>query len=219
MIRVYILRVSSLMKEDFFDLVDALPFGEDEKRRLLATSSSRHRWESLGGLVALDRLLHKCDGDFSEHSTVITRASSGKPYFDSPTAPYFGISHSDGIAAAAIVDYKYGEIGFDIEVIDRKHDFSRIAKRYFTEEEKRQFASNKESAESFYSIWTAKEAYAKIDGRGLSALMADKAAQLMKSISLSRLSVDVGERRAVMSVCSYVAGQPVQIYTDSEVTK
>lgn len=219
MIRIYILRVERLMSEDFYDLVNALPFGESEKSRLAAIGNSKHKWESLGGLVALARLLDKREGEPSHFSTVITRASSGKPYFDSPTAPYFGISHSDGVAAAAIVDCRYGEIGFDIELINTNYDFERVADRYFTEEEKKEFEASGKSAESFYAIWTAKEAFAKMDGRGLAAVVADRSQKLSGGISLSRLSVDVGERRAMLSVCSYVADQPIQIYTDNEVKK
>lgn len=216
MIKVYILDTEALRKEEFSSLVDSLPFGEAEKTRLLAINNSKHKWESLGGLVALSRLLDKISSD-TPISTEIYRAPSGKPYFKSPAAPFFSVSHSGGIAAAAAVECKYGEIGFDIETVDGKYDFERIANRYFSEDEKTQIKQSKNPAEAFFSLWTAKEATAKIDGGGLSALILGGEGRLSTPTHISKLSVDVSGRRAVLSVCSYVADQPIQIFTDSEV--
>ena len=216
MIKVYILDTDALRKEEFSSLVDSLPFGEAEKTRLLAIHNSKHKWESLGGLVALSRLLDKMPSD-APISTEIRRAPSGKPYFNSPATPFFSVSHSKGIAAAAIVDCKYGEIGFDIEAVDGKYDFLRIANRYFGEAEKAQISESKNPAETFFSLWTAKEAMAKIDGGGLSALILGGETRLSTPTHVSKLSVDISGRRVVMSVCSYVADQAIQIFTDSEV--
>lgn len=214
MIKIYILDTESLCKEEFSGLVDSLPFGEAEKTRLLAISNSKHKWESLGGLVALSRLLGKMPSD-AVLSTEIRRATSGKPYFNSPASPFFSVSHSKGIAAAAIVDCKYGEIGFDIEAVDENYDFHRITSRCFSEAEKTQITESKNPAEAFFSLWTAKEAMAKIDGGGLSALISGSRTSL--SAHVSKLNVDISGKRVVMSVCSYVADQPIQIFTDSEV--
>ena len=215
MIRIYILRTENLLKSDFSELVNSLPFGEAEKQRLLAIKSSRHKWESLGGLIALWRLMEKSEFPY-DGLTVIERTPSGKPYFNFPVSPHFSISHSQGIAAAAICDYKYGEIGFDIEVIDQKYDFYTIAERFFTDDEKAELEASKNSAVTFFSIWTAKEAYAKLGGQGLSELLARKDKPRQKNLSLSKLNISLGDRQAVFSVCSYVAEQPIQIYTDNE---
>ena len=217
MIRVYILNTDRLSDESIFELIDTLPFGEAEKTRLLAINSSKHKRESLGGLLALSRLLDKCCADTSGFSTEIIRSPSGKPYFNSPNAPYFGISHSQGVAAAAIVDCKYGEIGFDVELVNEQYDFMRIAERYFDGNERAELERNGNSALSFFSLWTAKEARAKIDGRGLSALLSDRSKSISDGTFLTRLCVEVGDRQAVLSVCSYVAGQSVQIYKDKDI--
>ena len=215
MIRIYILRTENLSKTDFLELVNSLPFGEAEKERLLAIKNSKHKWESLGGLVALWRLMERSEFPY-DGLTVIERTPSGKPYFNFPISPHFSISHSQGIAAAAICDYKYGEIGFDIEVIDQGYDFPHIAERFFTDAEKAELEAGKNSAVSFFSIWTAKEAYAKLGGQGLSDLFANKDKPRPQNVSLSKLNISLGDRQAVLSVCSYVAEQPIQIYTDNE---
>ena len=214
MIKIYILDTEALHSQDFSALVDALPFGDGEKSRLMAIKSQKHKWESLGGLVALSRLLDKTPSDIPM-SFEIYRAASGKPYFSSPAAPFFGISHSCGICAAAIVDCKYGEIGFDIEAVDGKYDPLRIADRFFSEEETEQVRKSKNPAETFFSLWTAKEATAKIDGGGLSSLILG--GNMRQSTHLSKLSVELSGRRVMMSVASYVADQPIQIFTDNEV--
>ncbi len=214
MIRIYILKVEQLMDEDFGTLAEALPFGGSEASRLLAISNSKHKWESLGGLIALSRLVEKCESNGVPFSREILRAPSGKPFFNSPNAPHFGISHSHGIAAAALSDCKYGEIGFDIEVIDRDYDFLRVADRYFTDSEKSELEASGNTPESFFAIWTAKEALAKADGRGLSALISGSSDRLLNAMHLTRLNIDIGNTAAVMSIYSYVKGQPIQIYKE-----
>ena len=97
MIKVYVLDTEPLRQKDFSSYVDSLPFGDTEKTRLLAIHNSNHKWESLGGLIALSRLLDKFPID-APISTEIYRSAAGKPYFNAPAAPFFSISHSKGIA-------------------------------------------------------------------------------------------------------------------------
>ena len=216
MIKVYVLDTEALIKRDFISLADGLPFGDAEKTRLLAINNSTHKWESLGGLIALSRLIDKFPID-THISTEIYRSSNGKPYFNSPVAPFFSISHSGGIAAAAMVEYKYGEIGFDIEAVDANYNFDRISARYFTEAERAEINESKSPAEAFFSLWTVKEAMAKIGGDGLSSIINKQTDAHRARTHISKLSIDFAGRRAVMSVCSYVADQAIQIFTDKEV--
>ena len=216
MIKVYVLDTEPLRQKDFSSYVDSLPFGDTEKTRLLAIHNSNHKWESLGGLIALSRLLDKFPID-APISTEIYRSAAGKPYFNAPAAPFFSISHSKGIAAAAMVEYKYGEIGFDIETVDVNYNFERISQRCFTEKEITEINESKNPAEAFFSLWTAKEAMAKIDGGGLSSIITKRTDKPMAPTHIRKLSMDFAGQRTVMSVCSYVADQAVQIFTDKEV--
>lgn len=207
MISIYIL------KSDGLDMthIDTLPFGDAEKERLTAINSSAHKRESLGGLVALQRLLQKL-GDTSEKR--IMRASNGKPYFDGECPLPFGISHSQGISAAALGDAESGDIGFDIEVVRDSTDTRAIAERFFSAEEKIEFQKNGETAEAFFSVWTAKEAYAKLDGSGLSAYLSNNGF-IKNDAYLSRLRLDVSGQRLMLSVACRTEGQTIRIFTDT----
>ena len=98
---------------------------------------------------------------------VISYGSHGKPFFADPllNGVHFSLSHTKGIAVCAVADT---EIGCDIELTKaRKMDSQRavkIAKRYFAPDEYEMILSDQ--AESFFSIWTRKEAYVKWTGQG-----------------------------------------------------
>lgn len=84
----------------------------------------------------------------------------GKPYADNC---YVSISHSGDMVAVCKSDIP---IGIDIEKIDDARNFTKIANRYFHGKEKELFNDNP-TADTFYDIWTKKEAYTKIDGNGV----------------------------------------------------
>ena len=211
MIKIYILNTEHLDEH----MIDSLPFGESEKHRLTAMGSSKHKMESLGGLVALKRLFKKAGAPYTE----ICRNSRGKPYFSGDAPLPFGISHSNGIAAAALGDAECADIGFDLEIVRDGIDTDAIAKRYFSEKELGQLAKSDTPSDLFFSIWTAKEAYAKLDGRGLAAVISENNEQTYENAYLYRLTADIGGQRAVLSVVCRSEGQAVQIFTDTEENK
>lgn len=93
----------------------------------------------------------------------IKKAEKGKPFLkDHPL--YFNISHSGDWVVVATSEK---EIGVDIELI-RKVDF-RIAERYFSEKEKKTLFSLSEEKQTayFFDLWTLKESYLKLLGKGL----------------------------------------------------
>ncbi len=212
MISIYFLSAEKLKERDFDSLVNSLPFGESERIRLAAIKNSTHKWESLGGLIAL-RELSEILGISLPAS--IARAASGKPYFENG-ARAFGISHSRGICAAAIADSSHTEIGLDIEVIDEKHHCEQIAERFFTSEEKLRFELCGKTADVFFSTWTAKEARAKLDGKGLGALICAKESSGDVPVYLSQLTVTIDDKKVAVSVCSYSPDEPIKIYFDHE---
>jgi len=80
----------------------------------------------------------------------------------------FNLSNSVSLAILAIC--KKHQLGIDIECTDRKADWAGIARRFFTENEQQAFFQLDESLQenSFYKIWTRKEAHMKVTGKGLS---------------------------------------------------
>ncbi|QQS37258.1 MAG: 4'-phosphopantetheinyl transferase superfamily protein [Ignavibacteriales bacterium] len=80
----------------------------------------------------------------------------------------FNLSHSKGHAMIAVT--LNDEIGVDIELIKEIPDMMDIAKELYTSKEnKLLLESDQQAAESFFKIWTRKEAVIKAVGHGLSA--------------------------------------------------
>lgn len=88
----------------------------------------------------------------------------GKPYIKGNPL-YFSISHSGSFVACAIDSRP---VGIDIEAYRNIPD--TLAKRFCTEEELLFIfeKSDKINVKKFFSVWTAKEAYLKCTGEGLS---------------------------------------------------
>lgn len=87
----------------------------------------------------------------------------GKPYLLNNKAYHFSVSHSGNCIAFAGCD---APVGVDTERI--RSGKLKIAKRFFTENECSFIEKSAEPDTEFYKIWTAKEAYVKMLGTGLS---------------------------------------------------
>lgn len=81
----------------------------------------------------------------------------------------FNLSHSDGLALVAVA--RGCRVGVDIEAAGGRNDLAAIAARYFSPAEQAYLAGLPAEArpEAFFVLWTAKEAYTKAIGAGLSA--------------------------------------------------
>lgn len=99
---------------------------------------------------------------FSEYGYCgeFVRGETGKPYMaDCPLM--FNISHTGGAATAAVSDC---DVGIDIEKIRSVN--LKISDKFSADEKK--FINSSENPEkAFFEIWTAKEAYLKKEGIGL----------------------------------------------------
>lgn len=86
----------------------------------------------------------------------------GKPYIDGIE---FNISHSRGWAL--MVFNRSRQVGIDIQHMKPALDFARIARRRYTESERKQIfarADIEAQRDAFFAIWTRKEAYVKAHG-------------------------------------------------------
>lgn len=93
----------------------------------------------------------------------ISYLPNGKPVAENC---FVSISHSKGKCAVCVSDR---EVGIDIESITDRN-FERTVEKTFSEKEKEYYFKNK-SAQSFYEIWTRKEAYSKISGEGIADII------------------------------------------------
>ncbi len=144
--------------------IDALPFGEAEKKRLSAMGSTERMYESLGALLCLERLLKKRGAVPRK----ILRTPEGKPYFEGDASAFFSLSHSCGAYAAALGN---APLGLDVECCGRRLDTAALSRRFFTPSELCAYERGGATDESFLCIWTAKEAAAKLEGHGLAAML------------------------------------------------
>lgn len=154
------------MTDDIYEKeLAALP--KLRQKEILKKMKIDDRKRSLAGDMLAKRYLSRLY-TVSPESIAFARGENGKPYVLNIPA-HFNISHSGPYTVLAVSD---GPIGVDLEMIG---DFSAIlAHRYFNEDELRYIAGESPSRKKsimqrcFYEIWTAKEAYLKYKGTGLS---------------------------------------------------
>lgn len=206
MISIFIVRLAERDTIEYASAIDSLPFGESERERLSRIKNEHRRRESLGGLEALRAA---CEHKALSLPLCIERADTGKPHFTHPSAPHFSISHTGNFAAAVLSD---SEIGLDIEAIDVSREVLHIASRYFTNDEQAELSHAADVNERFYELWTAKEARAKLDGRGLGALLSGDAPC---DVHVVTRVIKAGGERLCISVCAK-AEDEVEIYVDGK---
>jgi 4'-phosphopantetheinyl transferase len=95
----------------------------------------------------------------------------GKPEISGPeldTPLWFNLSHTDG--SAVCVAGRVRQLGIDVENMNRITFCEELAKRFFAPSEYEYLRDLPPSLqrETFFRIWTLKEAYIKADGRGFS---------------------------------------------------
>jgi 4'-phosphopantetheinyl transferase len=101
---------------------------------------------------------------------VFKRGEHGKPAIENLSEPlYFNLSHSHQAMALAVC--RSGNVGIDLEytLSERHTDLLAIAEHSFAPDEVAALKtlSGEDLKKSFYQIWTQKEAFIKLSGRGL----------------------------------------------------
>ncbi|MCL2513162.1 MAG: 4'-phosphopantetheinyl transferase superfamily protein [Oscillospiraceae bacterium] len=110
------------------------------------------------------------------HGIVIKREPGGKPYAENAPGIHFSVSHSGEYAVCAVSGRP---VGIDIEKI-RPVNLKIIGRICSEEEKKYIFGASGNTADEnllykrFFEIWTAKEAFAKRDGKGISRILQSK---------------------------------------------
>ncbi len=119
--------------------------------------------------------------DTPANEITFSQTEHGKPFISEPQNKHdiqFNLSHSNNMAILAICKKKSDNnqsdkkqsVGIDIEYAERKADWLGLSKRFFTADEQQQFFQLDENIqkETFFKIWTRKEAHMKVTGLGLS---------------------------------------------------
>jgi 4'-phosphopantetheinyl transferase len=152
------------------DEVAALSRGlsEEERDRAERFRHAASRHEFIVARAVLRALLGECLG--LEPSEVrFSQTARGKPRLDGPDPPLsFNVSHSHGLALFALTSRC--EVGVDLERVRPFSDEMGLAERFFTPREAAALRAlnARGRLETFFRLWTRKEAYLKAHGLGLS---------------------------------------------------
>ncbi|MGA8491213.1 MAG: 4'-phosphopantetheinyl transferase superfamily protein [Terriglobales bacterium] len=122
-------------------------------------------------------LLRRCLAGYlgmEAHAVCFRTTANGKPELGGSTEPYprsnlrFNLSHTRGTTVFAVTRHR--QVGVDVERIREDTNVFELSERFFSRQEVDWLRSRpaSEHIPSFFSCWTAKEAYIKAHGQGLS---------------------------------------------------
>lgn len=164
---VHVLRVS-LARHRWPTLTSHDPLSHDERLRAAryVVEPPRQRF------LLCRRALRFCLGWLTETSPAaiaFATERNAKPILSHPanTSLVFNVSHTGDWGVIAFAWHR--QLGVDIESLDPQLDHAGMAQRFFSEDERRQFAGFpvEKQVAAFYRLWTSKEAYMKAVGLGM----------------------------------------------------
>lgn len=143
------------------DLISLLP--EPSRKQVFSYKKNDDLQRSLLGEVITRIVLSDRTG-LAPLSIEIARSAKGKPYLPQQNNLHFNISHSGDWV---VVGCSEQDLGIDIEKI-REPQY-RIASRYFSNKEVDDLnkLEGHDKASYFFDLWTLKESYLKLLGKGL----------------------------------------------------
>ena len=163
--RIYIADISVLKDSSAFEnLLKRVP--DYRQKKAMSFKFPKGQMQSLG--VGL--LLHKAceDAGIVGADERVAYGENEKPYLADFPDVHFNLSHSGERVMCVLSPF---DVGCDVEII--KGDRGRLAERFFKPEESawiKHFETLEKKSEAFYRLWTLKECYMKVTGRGLSLM-------------------------------------------------
>jgi 4'-phosphopantetheinyl transferase len=133
-----------------------------------AARAGRFRFErDRRAFVATRGVLRTLVGSYlgvAPEQVVFGYGPKGKPFVDGLA---FNVSHAGGVALVALGS---GRVGVDVETMRPDVEMRALARRFFTRAENAALErlDGEELLRGFYACWTAKEAFVKAVGEGLS---------------------------------------------------
>lgn len=160
MLEIYHYDISGMSDEE----IEKMYLGSDKNRKEKADKLKKDEKKKLS-IAAGDLVRSVISKKFNiDKKDVRFRVEKGgKPHIEGIDVN-FSISHSGTIALCAIAD---SPVGIDIEKI-RDMDLSVAKKHFAPDEQDYVFEKMSLSRQRFFEVWTRKEAYVKMLGRGIS---------------------------------------------------
>jgi len=194
------------------DVFAEIPVSEEERKRAESMSSTAARQAFLAGRRLVRNVLSRwlCVDPLK---LPIHLSSEGRPSLFGDSPPFFSITHSGDLVMVA---FSGEEIGADLE-IERQLDSVALANRFFSEQEALLVSSEK-NEETFFRLWTCREAAIKADGRGIGKLLTlTKTKAASKDEKENCLNVEIGSDS--WSVAHWMIGKLEQRYHVALATK
>lgn len=135
----------------------------DRRAKVERISAEKERCRCLGVGLLLADVINK---ELGIHSSNIklSYGENGKPSLVGCEDFNYNLSHSGDMV---VIAYGNVPVGVDVEYLERRNRYNEaVIKRCFTETEQEYAISNGDKG--FFDIWTMKEAYLKLSGKGVS---------------------------------------------------
>ncbi|MCK4766730.1 MAG: 4'-phosphopantetheinyl transferase superfamily protein [Candidatus Aminicenantes bacterium] len=161
MIEIYAVNIAERKEKGV--VVQMLPFVDKHKQNRINRFLN---WEdSLRSLTAelLARYIIIRKTGLRNEDIVFSHNGFGKPVLQNRDNFHFNLTHSGDWIACAVDS---NPVGIDIERIEPL-DLDNISRRYFSEDEHRYLLSQSDRLAHFFMLWTLKESYVKMEGKGL----------------------------------------------------
>jgi len=185
---------------------------EEEYIRAESTSSTAARQAFLAGRRLVRNVLSRWLS-MDPVNLQIRLSSEGRPYLVGDSVPFFSITHSGDLVMVA---FSGEEIGADLE-IERQLDSVALASRFFSDQEAL-LIKDENNEETFFRLWTCREAAIKADGRGMGKLLAQTTVKSVpKDEKGNCLNVEIGSDN--WSVAHWMMGILGQRYHVALATK
>lgn len=143
-----------MQNKELFDLV-----GKERKKKVIRYRMPDDRKRSFGAGVIIQKILEN-QGLSEKH---LKYSENGKPFADKL---FFNVSHAGDYVVGVLSDC---EVGCDIEKAVNAP--LEIAEHYFNFRELEYIKSRRDKNKAFFTLWTLKESYMKMTGRGMSLLL------------------------------------------------
>ena len=162
--KVHVWRANLNLSADEIDSFAAI-LSKDERLRADRFRFPQHRRRFIAARGILRKILASYL-NLPSKSLQFAYGDRGKPKLLDCTLQ-FNISHSQELALYGVTCER--KIGIDLEYLKTTTDFKKIARRFFAprETEYIECLSEKKQKQAFFQLWTAKEAYLKATGEGL----------------------------------------------------
>lgn len=145
---------------------DASVLDAAERERAMRFRHARDRLRYIAAHVSMRTILARYLAIAPERLRFAADGVGGKLKLATARAPAFNLAHSGDLALLGVAAVAF--LGIDIEALRPMADLRELARTHFTRHEYRQVM--REGAvvpESFFTVWTRKEAVVKATGTGL----------------------------------------------------